>query len=369
MAAQDHTLGIHGKLQHVLADANHTEAVICVHHTLGDDLTATTHVTHEQLRKAANVSHMNLLSPKAIKLKTINQSDGVMAISVKGGDGEPLPVTDRHCAHVDGSMLASHLMALPGETSTNEMALKQLSTDKHNFVPVSLLSEEEKQRNKLNAAYYPGLEGVPSDAKLYKDTISASHNGTERIAVPLVDRITAKTGGLSAVASRCLKHQKKRPVDLCSSGSPALVTMPHKATGEDVEHLVADAAAIRAMADTVKANTAVKGTFAKGLQLTTQGLNEHCQPGDHVITQLTIVREPTADPATVTYQKDLMPAEVKSGTVLADAEQGVVSHNDQKWHDAMFAKTKGAAGAVPQIAAIADDAQATPAEPATAEPN
>ena len=58
-----------------------------------------------------------------------------------------------------------------------------------------------------------------------------------------------------------------------------------------------------------------------------------------------------------------MPAEVKSGTMLGDAEQAVVAQNDQKWHDAMFAKTKGAAGAVPQIATAADDAQATPVEP------
>ncbi|MGB0547725.1 MAG: hypothetical protein ACPGR8_01210 [Limisphaerales bacterium] len=356
----DHELGIHGKLQHVLADANHTEATLCVHHVLGEDLSSTTHVTQDQLRKAANISHINLLNPTKLTIETINQSDGMAAVTIKGGDGSALPVTDRQCAHVNGSMLAAHMVALPGTNKTSDMAFKQLPTDKHNFVPHDAMSEEEKQRNKLNAAYYPAHTDVPSDSKLYANTITASHNGEDRIAIPLTEKVTPETGGLSAVASRCIKHQKKKPSDLCPSGNAQVVTMPHKTTGEDVEHLVADAAAVKAMADTVRANTAVKGTFAEGVVITSHGISEQSKPGDHIISKVTIHRCPTDETGKVTLQKDLMPTEVAGGFAPV-AGEGPISGHNQKWHDAMFAKKKGAAGAVPQIAAE-PDAQASTAE-------
>ena len=353
----DHELGIHGKLQHVLADANHTEAVLCVHHVLDEDLTASTHVTQDQLRKAANISHINLLNPSKLSIETINNSNGMTAVTVKGGDGLGIPVTDRHCAAHGDSMIAAHMVALPGANKTGEMAFKQLPTDKHNFVPHDSLSEEEKQRNKLNAAYYPGHTDVPSDAKLFADTITASHNGEDRIAIPLTDKVNPETGGLSAVASRCIKHQRRKVTDLCPNGNAQLVTMPHKSTGEEVEHLVADASAVKAMAETVRANTTVKGTFANGLHISTHGITEHSKPGDHIISKVTIHRSPTGEPGKVTLQKDLMPSEVATG-FAAVATGGPISGHDQKWHDAMFAKKKGAAGAVPQIAEAPDAANA-----------
>lgn len=359
--SEDHELGIHGKLQHVLADANHTEATLCVHHVLDENLQASTHITQEQLRKAANVSHINLLNPTAVSIETVNNSKGMAAVTIKGGDDTPIPITDRHCASHNDSMLAAHMVALPGTNKTGEMAFKQIPTDKHNFVPHADMSEEEKQRNKLNAAYYPGHDDVPTDAKLFENTISAKHNGEERIAIPLTSKVTPDVGGLTAVASRCIKHQKKKPTDLCPNGNATIVTMPHKQTGEEVEHLVADASAVKAMADTVRANTAVKGTFAKGIQIFTHGITEHSEPGDHVISKVTIHRCPTDSSGKLTLQKDLMPSEVAGGSLVTTPD-GPINAHDQKWHDAMFAKKKGAAGAVPQIAEDAANAQANAAE-------
>ena len=98
-STEDHTLGIHGKLQHVIADANHEAATIIVNHTLGDDLTACSHISQENVRKAACVSHTNLLNADAVTVTTQNLSGGVAAVTIKGGDDKPITATNRHCMH------------------------------------------------------------------------------------------------------------------------------------------------------------------------------------------------------------------------------------------------------------------------------
>ena len=354
----DHTLGIGGKLQHVLADCNHETAKICVQHVLGDDLTATSHVSQEQLRKALGVSHINLSNVTGMELRTSNTSGGLAAVVVQSGDGSPLPITHRHCAHHGEGVVAAHIVAMPADVAeTGVMPMKSLVTDKHNFVPHGERTPDEHKRNELNAAYYPQHGSTPSSAKLYQDCIHAKHSDEERVAIPLVDKITPDVGGLTAVASRCIKLQKKRPADLCAGAS--IVRMPHKVTGEDVDHIVADAKVVSGLADTVKSNTKVCGTFADGVKIVTHGLGDHAKPGDHVITQLTFHRSPTGDVGKVTMMKDLMPQEVHTGTVVGDASIGVTCEREQTWHDAMFAKKKSAAGATPQIAAsVGGDAAA-----------
>lgn len=363
-SSEDHTLGIHGKLQHVVADANHETATLIVNHTLGDDLTASSHISQENLRKAACVSHTNLLNADAVTVTTHNLSGGVAAVTIKGGDDKPITVTNRHCMHTpNGGMVASHVIALPNQvTSSDKMHLKELPTDTHNYTRPENVSPQDAERNKLNAVYYAAHDGPPGDDHLFKDTIEASHNGLDRIAVPIYDKISSDHGGLSAVASRCLKLQKKRVADLVPNGNGKIVQMPHKITGDMVEHLVADAPAIRSMAATVKSNTQVQGTFAKGLKISTNGL-ENSKPGDQLITTVTIHRKPTSDPTKVVLQKELMAKEVAAGTIHAGGADVAVSGRQQDWHNAMFSHTKGAKDATPQIAAASTDAQAMPATP------
>ena len=362
----DSTLGIHGKLQHSLADANHEDVTLVVCHQLGDDLSHTAHISHDNLRKAAGVSHMNLLRPESMTVECQNLSGGLAAVTVKGGDGEPLPVTNRHCAHLDnGAMVASHVIAMPNATTASgDMHFKQLPTDKHNYIRPENMSDPDNERAKLNAVHYAGQSAPPTEAKLMDQCITAKHEGRTRIAVPIMDKITADMGGLSQVATRCVRFGKKPVTALCTSGSPAIIKMPHKDTGEEVDHLVADADAINAMANTVKMNTQINGTFANGLSITANGLGDESSPGDMVTTVLKLKRKPTGDPKSVTLQRDLMPKELAAGTVtLAD---GAASHsaNHQKWHDAMFKPVnKKAMGAAPQIEhteAAGGDAQATP---------
>ena len=345
-AAEDHTLGIHGKLQHVAADLNHEDVTFCVHHVLGADKKDTTTLSQEQVRKMMGISHINLANVSAMSIKTQNASAGLAAVTVKGGDDHPLPITHRQCAHVNGGVVAAHTVALPADTTTSgRMPFKKLTTDKHNYEAPSDQHDEDKQRNRLNAAFYPGLEDSPSEAKLFQDTITARHDGEERTAIPLVDRVTPATGGLAAVASRCILLQRKKPSDLCAGAT--LVEMPHKKTGEMCKHLVASASAVKTMAETVRANTAVRGTFMEGLTITTHGLGDHAMEGDHVISQITLHREPTGESNEVTYMKDLMPAEVQGGTITTEADMGEAHARQNEWHAAMFGKK--AKAAAPQI--------------------
>ena len=70
--------GIGGALALVTADKNNDKVVLHVHHVLDDNLNATTHITEEQLRKAAGISHMNNNRITGMTRETKNKSDGLV---------------------------------------------------------------------------------------------------------------------------------------------------------------------------------------------------------------------------------------------------------------------------------------------------
>jgi hypothetical protein len=339
--SDDHTLGIHGALQHVVADLNMPKSSVLVHHVVGEDGCATTNVSQEQLRKALGVSHINLHNITGVQIKTQNQSSGPVACTIRSGNGEPLPLTDRMTAMNEGSMQAANQIVMPNTThETGVMVLKELSTDKNKHKPYTGLTDEEKMRNKLNAAYYAHEGDSPSETHLFLHTVKAEHDGKSRVAIPIKAVIGPEDGGLTAVASRCIVHQKKAPKLLASDAT--IIKMPHRATGEMCDHLLASTRSVELMAETVRKNTEVNQTFGQGLSITTHSMNEHCEPGDHVIHEVTFHREPSTDSDKVCYQRDLMPDAVAASTATPAVAGG--SAHEGAWHQAMFGK-KNAGGA------------------------
>lgn len=348
--------GIGGPLALLTADKNNDRVVLHVHHVLGDDLSASTHITHDQLRKAAGISHMNNHRITGATIETTNYSDGLVAVTVKSGDGETIPLTDRACViGPDGSMAAANHVATPNATTTSkEMHLKQLSTDKHGFIPVSKMPADVDTRNRLNAAFYAGSSSAPSDADMFKHTVRSTNGTDERVAIPLKDRLTSDDGVLTAVASRCIVHQKKTAASI-GGADARVVTMPHKITGEDCKHLVVSSASAQSIAETIKTNTKVHGTFGNGIIISSHGgMSEHARPGDHVITKLTLHRSPTGDPAEVSYLTDLMPADVQGSAAPNEATAAAATVHDDIYKKLMWS-TKGATTAQIVSAECADE--------------
>lgn len=342
------TLGIHGPLQNVIADANNAKAVIMITHEVPPpgEVTSTT-VTQEQLRKCMGVPHANLHNVHSMEITTNAKQSTIMSgVTVKSGDGAPLPTTERHCAMIGDSMAAAHVVAMPQSiTSSGEMKLKALSTDKHGFKPPDALSEEEKQRNVLNACFYAHNSDAPDNAALYKHTITAERDGVRKTAIPLTDKVTPDHGGLTAVASRCLKQQGKGPKALAADAT--VVKMPHRVTGEITEHLLASTASVDAMAAQIKANTKVCGTFASGVTIDTHGMVEDGDyvPGQKVTHQIVFHRTPTGESHEVTYVKDVAPQGTAPAVALPANGDPAMQH-ESDWHAAMFATGKGMASTV-----------------------
>lgn len=354
-----HALGIMGELQHVAADLNQPKASVVVHHVLDEDGTASTTISQEQVRKALGVSHINLHNVTGMEIHTQSSSAGPIGCTVRSGNGAPFPITDRQTAMVGGAMAAAHQIVLPNATEQTEvMPLKAITTDKNKHVPHHKLTEEEKMRNKLNASYYAGEEKPPSDERLYLHTVKASNGGDERVAIPLKSVVTPEDGGLTAVASRCIIHQKKSPKTLAADAT--IIQMPHRTTGEMCDHLMASTRSVEAMADAVRKNTTVNKLFGDGVVISTHPINEHCQPGDHVTHKIVFHREPSGDAKEVSYKRDFMPESVAGGIATVTTTGGL--EHEGAWHSAMFGK-KGSAGASTDHTHGAD-AQATNAAPA-----
>lgn len=341
--SDDHTLGIHGKLQHVAADLNHDKAVIYVEHEVPEPGAVTsTKISEEQVRKALGVSHINLNNVHAVSVTTNAQAaNGLTGVTLRSGDGAVFPTTERHCAMVgDSAMAAAHAITMPGTVSeSGEMTLKAIQTDKHAFKPHGDKSAEEKKRDELNAALYSHSGAAPDDDVLYKHTVKAQKDGVTKIAIPLKENVTNDDGALTAVASRCIIAQKKAPQVL--AGDATIITMPHKSTGVDCDHLLVSEQSAKAMTAQIKENTKVQGTLGHGLIVETHALGEMHSPGDKVIHKIVLHRTPTGDKDKVTYMRDLVPEGITTPAAALDAPETV---HEAAWHKAMFAKSKPSAG-------------------------
>ena len=328
--------GLNG-LSGITADVNHDRAVVCVRQTLGPDRTAETTITEPQLRHALGVSHINLHNITGVELDTQSNSNGIVAMTMRSGCGQSIPVTNRQYTVSGTQACGAHHMATPGAVGSGVMPLKTLRTDKHGFVPVTVQTEQERERNKLNAAFYAGSSAEPSDADMYRHTIRSKNEGEERVAIPLRQMLTTEDGVMTAVASRCIVHQKKAPSTVGGAGAK-VVNMRHKGTGEECDHLVVSSEAASRLCETVKSNTKVHPTFGRGLKILADGnVGGGTVEGDTITTRLTLHRQPTDETTKVTYQTDMMPAEIAASAVVAPDVQ---TKHDAEWHGKIWGKAK-----------------------------
>lgn len=350
--------GIGGPLAKISADHNNETGTITVHHVLGADLTASTHISQPVLAKALGVSHINAHNVDAISFSTDNHSDGVVGIVAKTGAGDPLPTTSRHCVVGPNDTLTAVLHAAPPNTQGREsglIPLKELRTDKTAYKKYSGLADSDKQRIQLNAGLYAHAVKPPSEDDMYRYSITSKNEGSSRVAIPLKKTVTDDDGVLTQVMSRCIIHQKKAPTAVGGAGAK-VVDMPSPETGEKTPYLVMDHDKCKSLVGEITENCKIDPLFENGMHIQTIGsVSNHAKPGDHVITTMTLHRTPTGDAdAGVTYQADLIPAGGKVSAIGAGA-----SANESEIHQAIWGRkvNAGAAQIIDAAPQASGDAQ------------
>ena len=336
--------GIGGPLAKISADHNNTSGTIMVHHVLGNDLTATTHISQPVLAKALGVSHINAHNVDAVSFSTDNHSDGIVGVVVKTGSGDPLPTTQRHCVVGPDDTLTAVMHAAPPNSTGREsgiIPLKELRNDKTLYKKYSGRADADKQRIQLNAGLYAHAVKPPTEADMYRNSITSENEGNSRVAVPLRKTVTDDDGVLTQVMSRCIIHQKKGPTAVGGAGAK-IVEMPAPETGEQTAYLVMDHAKCKSLVGEIVENCKIDPMFEDGLHITTIGsVSDHAKPGDHVITTMTLHRTPTGDATKgVTYQADLVPA---GGKVAATG--GATAAQETEIHQAIWGRKVNAGAA------------------------
>ena len=333
------------KLGDICADQNRTTPKLVFSATLDSNKRATCKVSHDHLREIMGVSNMNAAHIKSLKIHTDSRSNGIVATTLKGGDGEDLPITDKtHFVIGSGeNSVCAHHIAMPGtKTSTGDMHLKTLPTDPHGYVAHADLSDEDKKRASLNAGLYPNAGASIAKADMWKGTVSAEKVGHgKRIAIPLDQGGDA--GALSAAATRAVLSK----ASLSTVGGPGakIIEMPHPETGMATKYLVGGEDAINATAESISKNTAVPKTFANGWQIQVDGsMCRNTRPGDQVHHVIEFNREPLGEAHKVTLMKDLVPAELHgtSPGLMVGSDSGT---NNQRYTALMFGKSAANSGA------------------------
>jgi hypothetical protein len=179
---------------------------------------------------------------------------------------------------------------------------------------------------------YAGASGPPTEAEMYRHTITSRNGDAERVAIPIRDTPTAADGTLTHVVSRCFANKKSTA--MLAGPDSKVVDMPHKETGEVMKHLVVNGSKAAEMAAIVNANTKVSGTLGAGIVIRSHGdLGlPHTKPGDSCVHTITFHRTPINADGSVAYRSELLPA----GAGSVPGLPGAANANEDAIHKAMW---------------------------------